>query len=188
MNGKKTPSLAKLDEMIDEIVYELMGYKTPSQMLSENKANPTPNSQYGLLAYPPSYSPSVQMLKGLIKEEVARIKFRQSIGYKINSLAYSVGVLNEFKDKITELNRRLTMNDLGGYSGWEVANDRQQSIFALNLVPEDFPEMLTSIEEYVDGGGFIYRWGSNHERDEFQHLCPVLWKQIDDLFRKQGED
>ncbi len=96
--------------------------------------------------------------------------------------------VNEFKDKITELNRRLTMNDLGGYSGWEVANDRQQSIFALNLVPEGFPEMLTSIEGYVDGGGFIYRWGSNHERDDLEHLCPVLWKQIDDLFRNPSED
>ncbi len=48
--------------------------------------------------------------------------------------------------------------------------------------------MLTSIEEYVDGAGFIYRWGSNHERDEFQHLCPVLWKQIDDLFPDWWKD
>ena len=48
--------------------------------------------------------------------------------------------------------------------------------------------MLTSIEEYVDGGGYIYRRGSTHDRDDLEHLCPVLWKQIDDLFRKQGED
>ena len=48
---------------------------------------------------------------------------------------------NEFKDKITEPNRRRSMNDLGGYSGWEVATDHQQLTFSLNLVPKGFPDM-----------------------------------------------
>ena len=179
---KITTTTKKLNQVIDEILNEITGAKPPLQMLSENKASHTSNPQYGLLACPPSYSPSVQMLKGIIKEEVSKIEFIKEVGDKINQLAFQGGVADEFKNKVMELNRRLTMNNLGGYAGWEITNDRQQAIFALGLVPDYYPEMMTSVEKYVDGAGFIYRWGSDHEREELAHTSPALWKQIDDLF------
>jgi len=145
-----TTTTAHLNQVIDEILNEITGDKTPSQMLLENKANPSLNPQYGLLAHPPSYSPSVQMLKGLIKEEVSKIKFGKHVGDKINQLAFQSGVANEFKHKVNELSRRLKMNGFSGYDYYEIATDKQQDIFGMNLTPQGFPEALLSVEDWVD--------------------------------------
>ena len=147
MKGKKTPSVVKLDKMIDEILYELMGRKDALQMLNEAKVSKTKTpikEEYGLLAYPPSYNPSLNQIRSVIREvledQEKHDKVGQSISQMIDTLHLRSDIGTEYKEKINELTRRLKINGFRDYSYWEIANDRQRHIFSLSLVPEGFEE------------------------------------------------
>lgn len=189
MKGKKTPSVVKLDKMIDEILYELMGRKDALQTLNEAKVSKTKTpikEEYGLLAYPPSYNPSLNQIRSVIREvledQEKHDKVGQSITQMIDTLHLRSDIGTEYKEKINELTRRLKINGFRDYSYWEIANDRQRHIFSLSLVPEGFEEGLDSIENYVDVIAFIYRFGTNAERDEAEHFNPITYERIRQLY------
>ena len=74
------------------------------------------------------------------------------------------------------------MNGFSGYDYYEIATDKQQDIFGMNLTPQGFPEALLSVEDWVDSLAFIFRFGTNDERDEAQHIAPITYQRISDLY------
>ena len=189
MSKKKIGDVVRLNEFIDDVIDELLGSKTTRQMVNESLhagSKKKPIKEYGLLAHPPSYNPAAEKLRGFIREVVEEknkhFEVGQSITQMIGTLHMRSDVATEFKHKVNELSRRLKMNGFSGYDYYEIATDKQQDIFGMNLTPQGFPEALLSVEDWVDSLAFIFRFGTNDERDEAQYIAPITYQRISDLY------
>ncbi len=178
-------SLDSLNELIDNVFDELSGRGDVRQLMRESQSRPRLETRsYGLLASPES--PTITTLRTMIREVVdtqtQHDEMNQSITQMIDALHMRGDIANEFKNKTNELIRRLRCNGFGGYDYYEIATDKQRAIMTLGMVPEGFEEMMGNIKAYVDGLAFIYRFGTNAERDEAEFTSPITWKRIQELY------
>jgi hypothetical protein len=82
-------------------------------------------------------------------------------------------ISQEFSEKVGELNRRLSLNDLS-YDNWDTLNDRQHDAFVTDLFVDGDSAM--NLESYVENG--YHNCGCPDVADDLHTHSPVLMRKI----------
>jgi hypothetical protein len=180
--------LQTLDTMIDEIIAEEFQAATAERKQLNEGILPSFNEPlYDPILLSAPEEGSREWLRCFIVETTRKIRFNQNknkfINQQIELLKTDPGIAAEWKSKVMELNRRMLMNDLGGYAAWDIANDRQRNIMALGLAVEGYEEMMDSQEDYVNAAKEIYLSKDLTLWDELYATSPKLFDSIEAIYQ-----
>ena len=181
-------TLEMLDTLIDEIITEEFQLAEAEKKSLNEGLIPSfrePAIDPILLSAP--QEGSSEWLRYFVLETTRKIRFNKQkneyINQQIELLKVDPGIAGEWKSKVMELNRRMLMNDLGGYAAWDIANDRQRNIMSLGLAVEGYEEMMDSQEDYVDAAKEIYLSTDLHLWDELYQSSPKLFDSIEAIYQ-----